>query len=119
MAGPVITTLLTPTPASGSATVVVGTEDVLASGTASGTYVLTLETINMADGDVLEIRGYDKPGGSATQRQVIYYSLANGQGDPGHISPPILTEGFVQFSIKQTAGTARTFNWSVLNLNGV
>ena len=119
MAGPVITTLLSPNPASGSATVVVGTEDTLASGTASGTYVLTLETINMADGDIVEVRGYDKPGGSSTSRLSFYYSLANAQSTPGHISPPILTEGYVAFSIKQTSGTARTFNWSVLNLNGV
>jgi hypothetical protein len=68
MAGPVITTLLSPNPANGTQTTD-GTENSLASGTASGTYVLTLETINMADGDVLEIRGYHKPGASSTKRQ--------------------------------------------------
>jgi hypothetical protein len=118
MPGPVITSLLTPSPAVGSQTCVIGTEQILANGTASGTYVLNLETINLADGDVLEVRGYDKPGGSATTRQLFYYSLANGQGNPAHFSPTIVTEGFVQFTVKQTAGTARTLNWSVLNLNG-
>ena len=118
MTGPVITTLLTPNPASGSQTCVIGTEEFLATGTASGTYVLSLEVVNMADGDVLEIRGYVKPGGSATARQLFSYSLSNGQSDDAHLSPPIPTEGYVQFSIKQTAGTARTFNWSILNLNG-
>jgi hypothetical protein len=118
MSGPVITTLLSPNPASGSQTCVIGTEEFLASGTASGTYVLSLDVTNMADGDVLEIRGYDKPGGSSTARQLFYYSLSNGQSDDGHLSPPILTEGYVQFSIKQSAGIARTFGWSVLNLYG-
>ena len=118
MPGPVITSLLTPVPAQGSQTCVIGTEHTLATGNASGTYVLTLETSAMADGDVLEVRGYDKPGGSATARQLFYYSLANAQSNPAHISPTIITEGFVQFTIRQTAGTGRTMNWSVLNLNG-
>ena len=117
MAGPVITTLLSPNPASGSQTTD-GTENSLVSGTASGTYVLTLETVNMADGDVLEIRGYHKPGASATKRQNFYLALSNTQGDPGFISPPIPTEGYVEFTIKRTAGTDRSYKWSVLNLNG-
>ena len=118
MAGPVVTTLLTPNPASGSVTTIIGTELSLASGTASGTYVLSLETVNIADGDALEIRGYDKPGGSATKRQCMYYSLANAQSIPSHKSPPILTEGYAEFSVRQTTGSARSLAWSVLNLNG-
>jgi hypothetical protein len=117
MAGPVITTLLSPNPASGTQTTD-GSENSLASGTASGTYVLTLEANNMADGDTIEIRGYHKPGASSTKRQQFYLSLANAQSDPGFISPPIPTEGYVEFSIKRTAGTDRSYKWSVLNLNG-
>jgi hypothetical protein len=118
MAGPVITTQLSPNPASGTQTTN-GSENSLASGTANGTYVLTLETVNMADGDVIEVRGYTKPGASSTKRQNFYLSLSNVQGDPGFISPPIPTEGYVEFSIKRTVGADRSYKWSVLNLNGV
>ena len=118
MAGPVVTTLLTPNPASGSVTTIIGTELSLASGTASGTYVLSLETVNIADGDNIEVRGYDKPGGSATKRQLFGYSLANAQTNTAHLSPPVLTEGYAEFTLRHTTGAPRTLAWSVLNLNG-
>ena len=80
-------------------------------------YVPTLETNNMADGDVIEVRGYHKPGASSTKRQNFYFSLSKLQSDPGFIAPPIPTEGYLEFSIKRTAGTDRSYKWSVLNLN--
>ena len=118
MAGPIITKLLTPNPASGSVTTIIGTEISLASGTAGGIYVLSLETVNLADGDTLEIRSYVKPGGSATKRQLFVYSLANGQSNPAHTSPQIITEGYAEFTLRHTTGAPRTLAWSVLNLNG-
>lgn len=117
MTAPVITTLLTPNPASGSQTAD-GAEDSLASGTAAGAYQLSLDTHNMADGDVLEVRAYDKPGAGATKRQVMYYSLANAQSDPSHASPIVVTDAYIEFSIKQTAGVNRVYAWAVRNVYG-
>lgn len=118
MAGPVITTLLTPNPASGSQTAD-GLEDTLASATAaSGTFLLKVDTANMADGDILELRAYTKARSTDTERQVAYISLANAQSDPLAFLGPIATDADIKFTLKQTAGTNRAYPWAVLNLNG-
>lgn len=118
MAGPVITTLLSPNPASGNQTAD-GAEDTLASSSAaSGTYVLRVDTTNMADGDVLELRAYSKANGSASEVLAWYASIANAQSEILKYSPPIPTADDIKFTLKQTAGTNRTYQWAVLNLNG-
>jgi hypothetical protein len=117
MAGPVITTLLTTNPASGTVTTD-GTEQSFTSGTASGSYYLELETNNMVDGDQIEIRGYIKPGASSTKRQCIYNSLSNLQSDPGYISGILPTPGYIEFSIKRIAGSDRSYKWAIINCNG-
>src|SRR5579863_9590896 len=118
MAGPVITTLLSPNPASGNLTAD-GLEDTLASGTAaSGTFMPRVNLANMADGDVVELRGYTKANGSDTEGQLWYISFANKQSDVLPPLPATPTAEDYKVTLKQTAGTNRTFQWSVLNLNG-
>lgn len=116
MAGPVITTLLGTNPASGTLTTD-GTEQTFTSGTAvSGTFMLRLDTSNMVDGDQIELRLYTKAG--STERQAVYYSLANAQSDPLHIGPSLPTAEDYKATIKRIAGTDRSYAWSILNLNG-
>ena len=118
MAGPVITTLLSPNPASGNQTAD-GSEDTLASASAaSGTFVLRVDTSNMADGDVTELRAYSKANASGSEVLCWYVSIANAQGEVLKYSPPIPTAEDIKFTLKQTAGTNRTYQWAVLNLNG-
>ncbi len=63
MTGPVITTLLSPNPASGSLTAD-GNSNVLAGGSASGTYLAQIDLRNMAAGDVVEYRSWKRAYGS-------------------------------------------------------
>ena len=63
MAGPVVTTLLSPNPASGSLTAD-GNNNVLAGGYASGTYLPQVDLRNMAAGDVVEYRSWKRAYGS-------------------------------------------------------
>jgi hypothetical protein len=121
MAGPVITTLLSPNPASGSATPTLGAETTLASATAlgqGGTFLPQVDLSNMADGDVTEIRIYNQANSLSLLVEEISLSFANGQTD---LMPPLpatpATIGW-KLTIKQTAGTARAYQWAVLNLNG-
>lgn len=59
MSGPVITTLLFPNPASGSLTAD-GNANVLAGGTASGSYLPRIDFRNMAAGDVFEFLAWER-----------------------------------------------------------
>jgi hypothetical protein len=120
MAGPIITTLLSPNPASGNQTAD-GSEDVLASATSlasSGIFLPQVDLSNMADGDIVEIRIYNQANSSSSLVQEVYVSFANAQSD---VLPPLpalpATIGY-KVTLKQTAGTDRTFQWSVLNLLG-
>ncbi len=118
MSGPVVTALLSPNPASGNYTAS-GSEDTLASGTsAPGVFQLRINTVNMADGDILELRVYTKANAGDTEGQAYYASMANAQNDVLKISLPVATAEDIRFTVKQIAGTNRTYQWSVLNLAG-
>ena len=119
MAGPIISLLLTPNPASGNITAD-GTEQTLASATAvSGTFMPRVNLANMVDGDVVELRGYTKANGSDTEGLCWYLSFANKQSDVLPLLPTIATAEDIKITLKEipTAGH-HTYQWSVLNLNG-
>lgn len=119
MAGPVVTTLLGTNPSTGSLTTD-GTEQTFDSGSSvSGTFLLRVDTNAMVDGDQIEIRVYTKAAAGGTERQTMYYSMANAQGDPIHMSPPVPTAEDIKFTIKRVAGSDHAYPWSILNLNGV
>ena len=99
--------------ASGTQTAVVGTEQFLDQPSTAGTYVFEVDTVNLALGDILELRIYDKIDGT-NYRQVWKGTWAHPQANVGKCSPPqpVTVQG--QFSLKQTAGTGRNFPWRVL-----
>lgn len=107
---------------SGTQTAVVGTEQTLLDVSTAGVYVLLVDKTNMAAGDVLELRVYViiLTGGT---RKVAYFDRvvdAAVADDMIEISVPVpndLTDsGSVRFTLKQTLGTARTYQWKVLSL---
>lgn len=106
--------------ASGTTTPTVGTESQLADTAVAGVYSFHLDTVNMAAGDVLEIRVYQMiiTGGTARVVYLASYSGAQAADDLIKVSIPIgneLTDATsLRFSIKQTFGTARAFPWKVL-----
>jgi hypothetical protein len=106
--------------AQGTQTAVVTTEHVLADVNQAGTYTLHVDTVNMLAGDVLELRVYQiiLTGGI---RRVAYLGTfygAQAVDDLIKISAPISNEltdaGAVRFTLKQTFGTGRNFDWKVL-----
>lgn len=121
MTAPIITTLLSPNPASGSTTPVVGTETTLASATSlsqGGSFQLQIDLSNMADGDVLEVRYYSQANSSSSLVQQAYMAFANTQGDPCPPLPAVPAVNAWKVTINQTTGTARAYQWAVYNLYG-
>jgi hypothetical protein len=97
---------------SGTQTATIGTEHTLDSPSTSATYVFMVDTVNMANNDILELRCYDKV--DATNLRVIWKgTYQHIQVVIGKASPPLAVTAGAQFTLKQTAGTGRSYPWSV------
>ncbi len=107
--------------ASGTQLAVITTEHVLSAPNAVGTYTLHVDTINMAAGDVVELRVYQiiLTGGTSRVAYLMTYYGAQPTDDVIKISVPIgndLAEAnALKFTLKQTFGTGRNFPWKVLS----
>ena len=105
--------------ATGTQTASIGTEHTLFDTTAAGTYNVSVDTSQMASVDVLELRVYEmaKAGGT---RQVLYVQtvFAAASGDPViwasiPASTSLTDSGALRFTLKQTVGTGRTYDYTV------
>ena len=102
--------------ASGTQTAVVSTEHTLATDTTGQTYVLVIDCANLAMGDTVEIRLYTKCLSGGTERLAYLRSYAHVQGEPIKYSVPVPADQHVKATLKQTAGSARQFPWSLLRI---
>lgn len=105
---------------SGTQSATVTTEHTLLDVAVAGVFGFEVDTVNMAAGDVLELRVYKilLTGGT---RQVAYFdSWAGVQHADDRLKTciPISNEltdaGSLRFTLKQTFGTSRNFPWKVL-----
>jgi hypothetical protein len=97
---------------------VISTEHTLTTRTAAGTYVLALNLAPLAAGDVIEARAYLKVLTGSTE-QVLYidaWADAQPTDDEVKLFVPIPTVWSVKFTLKQTAGTGRSIEWSAILL---
>lgn len=99
--------------ATGSQLTVIGTEHILDSPTTNATYELDIDLTPLAAADIIEVRAYNKTLTGSTLRQVWLGVFANPQVNAGKKSPPMAVLFGAKFTIKQTAGSPRTFDWSV------
>lgn len=102
--------------ANGNQLTVISTEHVLLAATAtSGVYVFMTDLGPMANGDVVELRIYSVINGG-TERLAYYAVYANAQAQPSKYSVPVpnLSTDTVRYTLKQTAGTVRTFPFRVV-----
>lgn len=110
--------------ASGTQLAVITTEHTLNDVALAGVYTLHVDTINMAAGDVVELRVYQIILSAGTRRVAFLASFSGVQptDDMIKISVPIgndLTDtGSIRFTLKQTFGTGRNFPWKVLRYSG-
>lgn len=114
---------------SGTQTATINTEHTLGSAaTTNATYILKVQTKNMANGDVLELRAYTKVlSGDTTNTMIYSATYANLQGDGAasgssasgdviKMSVAIPSDISITFTLKQTAGTGRSYDWVILRV---
>lgn len=104
--------------ASGTQTAVISTEHTLNSGsfTSAKVYVLEVDTSNMVGGDVLELRIKKKVLSGGTEKVIFMNTFAHAQAEPVKVSIPVRSEYSISFTLKQTAGTGRNYDWAVMSL---
>jgi hypothetical protein len=107
---------------SGSQAATVGTEHTLLDVSAIGSYLLSVDLTPMAANDIVELR-VKKLFKSAGSLVVVYYDFwtdAQIADDAGKVGVPVVcaftTSPSLRFTLKQTAGTSRTFDWLVEQL---
>jgi hypothetical protein len=103
----------------GNNTCIVGTEQTFVTDTTNGTYVVGVDLSAMLAGDTIEFRVYTKngdAGGGTTER--IASAVVSKTGAQTQLNIPDLFGAIpapysFKFTIKQTAGTARTIHAAV------
>lgn len=94
-----------------------GSEQTLgAAQTSAGVYVLALDLINLAAGDVAELYIYVKTLTGSTARLLDKITWTNAQGDPNFQTVPIVVPYEVTFKLKQPTGSARNVDWAIITL---
>ena len=101
---------------SGTQVAVVTTEHTLATVATEGTFVLYVDTAAMVLIDELELRVKTKILSGGTTGEFLIATYAHVQGQPIKASIPVNSDQEVVFTLKQTAGTARSFPWKVVSL---
>ncbi len=104
--------------ASGTQTATISTEHTLYTSSAAGVFLLEVNLVNMASGDTVELRvkGKTLTGDSVAVKLLETYSGAQVEPDVIVRSIPVPDDLALVFTLKQTAGTGRSFPWKVLSL---
>lgn len=104
----------------GTQTAVIGTEHTLLDIAIAGVFNGVVDLSNMVAGDSLELRIYQivLTGGTRRPAYFVRYAGLQPADDMIEISVPIANEltdaGSLRFTLKQTGGTGRNFDWKVL-----
>ena len=98
---------------SGTQAATVTTEHSLYSTTTAGVYELTIDVNAMVAGDELEYYVKEKTLSGSTARTVFFDACSGAQIQTIRKTAWISVVHYAEFLIKQTAGTGRSFDWSV------
>ncbi len=101
---------------SGTQVAVIDTEHTLGTDPrlTDATYVLMVDVSNHAAGDVTLFRFYEKTTGTGdTQRGMILGTIAGVQVNDLWFSVPVISIHGSKFTLEQTDGTGRSFDWSI------
>ena len=80
--------------------------------TTDGVYQFFVNCVNLANGDTLEIQVLEKVVSAGTAGLVYEAVLANVQDEPVWASPTLILMHGWTMQVRQTTGTARSFEWS-------
>jgi len=102
--------------ADGSQTAVLTTEHTLATITTAGTFVLLVDTVNMALQDILTLRAKTKVRSVGTTRLAYEVNYEHVQTELVKISIPVPSINEVVFTLEQNGGTGRVYAWEIIEL---
>jgi hypothetical protein len=102
--------------AGGSQLASIGTEHTLTTSTANKVFVLVVDLANLASGDTVELRIYTIARAAGSERQAYMESFVGAQTSPMAYSVPVPANISCKATLKQTAGTGRSFSWALLSL---
>lgn len=95
----------------------IGTETQLGSNsTTNATYQTKVNTSNMANSDILEIRVYSQDISTGALVLAFKGTYGNVQSNVLKVTPPLASDISYKVTLKQTAGTGRTFTWEILRI---
>lgn len=101
----------------GTQTATIGTEHTLATSTTGKTYVLFVDTVNMVNGDELELRLKTK-GRTGNSSQLAYIATySHIQTAPNKYSIPVPANIELVATLKQLTGTGHTYIWALLSID--
>lgn len=97
---------------SGTQTATIGTEHSLSTQTTADVFVLTVNVTNMTATDTTELRAKTKvlTGGAAVE--AVLFTLVGVQTEKV-VWIEVPSEWSCEFTLKQTAGTGRSYEWSI------
>lgn len=101
---------------SGTQSATVGTEHTLATNTTNKVFVLVVDLGAMVGGDEVELRLSTIALASGTERLAWYAKYAHVQATPITYSPPVPADISCKATLKQIAGTGRSFAWKLLSV---
>jgi hypothetical protein len=102
---------------SGTQSASISTEHTLATVTAQGNYLLVVDTANLALGDELVLRIKMKVLIGGTLRLAFQATYKNVVGEPFIQSIPSSVVFEAVYTLEQTAGTGRDFDWAVVDMS--
>lgn len=101
----------------GSQSATVTTEHTLATITSANVFQLLVDVSAMTSAsgtdDRVELREYMKARSGGTERLVKVYTLTGAQSELTVMTPPRVSAISIKYTLKQTQGTSRTFEWAV------
>jgi hypothetical protein len=103
--------------ATGTQAATLDTEHSLSTRTDGKTYVLCVNLTNMVNGDIVLLRAKVKPLTGSTAVLAYSAAYAHAQTQKAVYSVPIPAVHSVEFTLEQTDGTGRNFEWSVISLD--
>lgn len=103
--------------ASGTQTATIGTEHTLATSTTGKTYVLVVDTVNMANADILELRLYTIVLAAGAEGLAYIATFSNVQSTKIKYSVPVPANISCKATLKQVAGTGRAYPWALLSID--
>jgi len=97
----------------GTQTATINTEHSLYTSTNAKSFMLLVDMSAMVNGDELELRAKAKVLSAGSRKQLDLAVFSHAQADPVAIFGPYPSAYDLEFTLKQTAGGGRAFDWAV------